>query len=215
MMNLSVNAEGIEKRYNRRKIFSNINFTLHEKESMAITGRNGSGKSTLLKIIAGVLSPTKGDISLSVENKDIPMHDWFTRIGFVAPYLRMYEEFTAAENLRLFSKIRGLSFSENAMLELLRRVNLFDRRNDYVRTYSSGMKQRLKYVFALIHEPPVLLLDEPLSNLDDEGIATVRQIISGQKDKGILIIATNEKQDAELCKEIIDLNTQFTGGGTR
>lgn len=215
MMNLSVNAEGIEKRYNRRKIFSNINFTLHEKESMAITGRNGSGKSTLLKIIAGVLSPTKGDISLSVGNKDIPMHDWFTRVGFVAPYLRMYEEFTAAENLRLFSKIRGLSFSENAMFELLRRVNLFDRRNDYVRTYSSGMKQRLKYVFALIHEPPVLLLDEPLSNLDDEGIATVRQIISGQKDKGILIIATNEKQDAELCKEIIDLNTQFTGGGIR
>jgi heme exporter protein A len=136
-------------------------------------------------------------------------------VGFVAPYLQLYDEFTALENLRLLRRIRGIRTSDETMLALLRRVNLFDRRNDFVRTYSSGMKQRLKYAFALLHEPPVLLLDEPASNLDDEGIATVRQIIEEQKKKGILIIATNEQHDAELCQQTIDLNKQTGRGENR
>ncbi len=214
-MSVSITADGIEKRYNRRKIFSNINFCLREKESLAITGRNGSGKSTLLKIIAGVLSPTRGEISLTLEDKNITASEWFTLVGFVAPYLQLYDEFTALENLRLLRRIRGIRTPDEAMTALLRRVNLFDRRNDFVRTYSSGMKQRLKYAFALLHEPPVLLLDEPASNLDDEGVATVREIIGQQKQKGILIIATNEKHDTELCQQTIDLNKQLGGGENR
>jgi heme exporter protein A len=212
MMKISITAEGIEKRYNRRKIFSDINFTLGEKSSLAITGRNGSGKSTLLKIIAGVLLPTRGEISLGVGDKIVMPSDLFTYVGFVAPYLQLYDEFTALENLRLLRKIRGVQIPDKTMLELLRKVNLFDRRNDFVRTYSSGMKQRLKYAFALLHEPFVLLLDEPVSNLDDEGIETVRQIIGEQKTKGILIIATNEHRDAELCQQMIDLNKQVGEG---
>lgn len=208
-MSVSITADGIEKKYNRRKIFSNINFNLRENDSLAITGRNGSGKSTLLKIISGALSPTEGEISLTIENKNVAASDRFTLVGFVAPYLQLYDEFTALENLRLLRRIRGIRTSDETMLALLRRVNLFDRRNDFVRTYSSGMKQRLKYAFALLHEPPVLLLDEPASNLDDEGIATVRQIIEEQKKKGILIIATNEQHDAELCQQTIDLNKQI------
>jgi heme exporter protein A len=214
-MSVSITAEGIEKRYNRRKIFSNINFALRENDSLAITGRNGSGKSTLLKIISGALSPTEGEISLTIENKNVAASDRFTLVGFVAPYLQLYDEFTALENLRLLRRIRGIRTSDETMLALLRRVNLFDRRNDFVRTYSSGMKQRLKYAFALLHEPPVLLLDEPASNLDDEGIATVRQIIEEQKKKGILIIATNEQHDAELCQQTIDLNKQIGRGEDR
>jgi len=214
-MSVSITADGIEKRYNRRKIFSNINFNLRENDSLAITGRNGSGKSTLLKIISGALSPTEGEISLTIENKNVAASDRFTLVGFVAPYLQLYDEFTALENLRLFRRIRGIRTSDETMLALLRRVNLFDRRNDFVRTYSSGMKQRLKYAFALLHEPPVLLLDEPASNLDDEGIATVRQIIEEQKKKGILIIATNEQHDAELCQQTIDLNKQIGRGENR
>jgi heme exporter protein A len=214
-MSVSITADGIEKRYNRRKIFSNINFNLRENDSLAITGRNGSGKSTLLKIISGALSPTEGEISLTIENKNVAASDRFTLVGFVAPYLQLYDEFTALENLRLLRRIRGIRTSDETMLALLRRVNLFDRRNDFVRTYSSGMKQRLKYAFALLHEPPVLLLDEPASNLDDEGIATVRQIIEEQKKKGILIIATNEQHDAELCQQTIDLNKQIGRGENR
>ena len=214
-MSVSITADGIEKKYNRRKIFSNINFALRENDSLAITGRNGSGKSTLLKIISGALSPTEGEISLTIENKNVAASDRFTLVGFVAPYLQLYDEFTALENLRLLRRIRGIRTSDETMLALLRRVNLFDRRNDFVRTYSSGMKQRLKYAFALLHEPPVLLLDEPASNLDDEGIATVRQIIEEQKKKGILIIATNEQHDAELCQQTIDLNKQIGRGENR
>jgi len=214
-MSVSITADGIEKKYNRRKIFSNINFALRENDSLAITGRNGSGKSTLLKIISGALSPTEGEISLTIENKNVAASDRFTLVGFVAPYLQLYDEFTALENLRLLRRIRGIRTSDETILALLRRVNLFDRRNDFVRTYSSGMKQRLKYAFALLHEPPVLLLDEPASNLDDEGIATVRQIIEEQKKKGILIIATNEQHDAELCQQTIDLNKQIGRGENR
>jgi heme exporter protein A len=208
-MGISITAIGIEKKYNRRKIFSDINFTLNETESLAITGKNGSGKSTLLKIIASALSPTKGEISFSDGSKKSPSSEWFKLIGFVSPYLQLYDEFSALENLYLFRKIRGIKISDDRISELLRKVNLYDRRNDAVHAYSSGMKQRLKYAFALLHDPPVLLLDEPTSNLDQEGIATVRQIIADQKKEGILIIATNERQDAELCQKNIGLNAQI------
>lgn len=213
-MDVRLNAKGLTKYFNRRKIFSDIGFDLKNEDSLAITGRNGSGKSTLLKIVAGVLSPTHGQINLINDGVQISPLERFEHIGFVAPYLQLYDEFTAMENLRLLNKIRNLSVADGTMTEFLRRLNLFERRNDYVRTYSSGMKQRLKYACALIHEPHILLLDEPTSNLDDEGINTVRQIIREHKEEGILVIATNEAEDTVLCSQTIDMNRQAGGGKT-
>lgn len=208
MSSLEFSAAGIGKTFNRRKIFSGIEFVLHEGESLAIAGRNGSGKSTLLKILAGVLSPTRGTVALSLHGTTVAPAERFTAIGMVSPYLQLYDEFTGWENLDFLRRIRAIEVPDSDLTDLLRRVNLLPRKDDEVRTYSSGMKQRLKYAFALLHRPPLLLLDEPASNLDAEGIETVRGIIADQKGRGALIIATNDPADIEYCDRTIDLNAQ-------
>jgi heme exporter protein A len=207
MNEISFTADKLAKKFNRRTIFSDISFLLHAKNSLAITGKNGSGKSTLVKILSGVLSPTRGSITLQIDGANVAPANHFSYFGLVSPYLQLYDEFTGLENLELFNKIRGLSVAREHLQQLLQRVNLHERQDDLVRTYSSGMKQRLKYAFALFHKPPILFLDEPTSNLDAEGIETVRQIIKEQKSNGILIIATNDDDDVKLCDQRIDLNS--------
>ncbi len=205
-MNIKLEVRNIKKIFNGRKIFSDINFQLENKSALAITGRNGSGKSTLVKIIAGVLSPTNGRVDFYLNGKSIDLQNRYQYFGFVAPYLQMYDEFTAMENLDLFARVRGIGVDKDYIDLLLKRVNLYERKDSYVREYSSGMKQRLKYAFALLHKPPLLILDEPRSNLDAEGISVVYQIIQEQKQNGCVIIATNDSEDIQFCNQEIDLN---------
>ena len=211
MAQIQFEGHGLEKLFSRRKIFSAVDFSLVESDSLAIAGRNGSGKSTLLKILAHVLAPTRGKVSLTIGGGTIKAEDTFRYIGLVAPYLQMYDEFTALENLRIFRDIRGLEAPDAGLSGWLDRLGLGPRSDDLVRTYSSGMKQRLKFAFALLHQPPVLLLDEPSSNLDSEGIAVVYDIIKEQQQRGIVIIATNDDAERKLCRNQIDLNVQQKG----
>ena len=206
MNGLTLQALGISKVFNRRTIFSGINFILQATNSLAVTGRNGSGKSTLLKIIAGVLSPTQGSVSLSITNKQIDSKFRFQHIGFVAPYLQLYDEFTAWENLIIVRKIRGVKVDDGYLTRLLQIMNLEERKNDFVRTFSSGMKQRLKYAFALLHQPSVLILDEPTTNLDESGHEAVYDIIEEQKRHGIVIVATNDSEEVKLCEQVLDFD---------
>lgn len=144
----------------------------------------------------------------SVDTKQIEIEDFKHHIGFVSPYLNLYDEFTALENLQFLSSIRGTSQQNSQRIkDLLTRVGLWSRRDDAVGTFSSGMKQRLKYAFALLHEPAVLILDEPTSNLDAEGIDIVAQIMQEQKKSNILIIATNNSEEASSCTQQIQLGT--------
>jgi heme exporter protein A len=122
--------------------------------------------------------------------------------------LNLYDEFTALENLQFLSRIRSAALqNDERMKELLMVVGLWSRRDDIVGTFSSGMKQRLKYAFALLHHPAVLILDEPTSNLDAEGIEVIREIIRKQKETNILIIATNNKEEARWCSQQIQVGT--------
>jgi heme exporter protein A len=212
--NITFEAAGISRTFNRRKIFTDISFKLSDHESLAITGKNGSGKSTLIKICASVLSATGGKTVLSIGDKEVDPTTTFSYIGFVAPYLQLYDEFSGWENLKLVARLRGINSPDFAITQLLERLNLWNRRHDSYKTYSSGMRQRLKYAFALLHEPPVLFLDEPTSNLDQEGTDTVYQIMEEQKQKGILILATNDQHDLRMCDRIIalDIPSQNTGG---
>lgn len=186
-------CENLEKRFINKLIFKGVNFKLKTGDSLAITGRNGSGKSTLIKIIANLIKATSGKITLRINNKEILKEDLICCMGFCAPYLNLYEEFTAYENLEFFMKLKceGESVKEK-INNLLNRVNLYNCRNNLVREYSTGMKQKLKLAFALINEPKLLLLDEPQSNLDFEGIELINTIIEEQNNRGILIIASNE-----------------------
>ena len=203
-----VEVESLRKIYQRFVILSLLTFKAKEGEVVGIAGRNGAGKSTFMKILAGVLAPTAGSISFTIGGKIIPQNERFQCIGFVSPYLQLYEEFTGWENLDLCRKIRGIDVEDSRLSALLEQVTLENRGDDVVRTYSSGMKQRLKYACALLHQPPVLMLDEPTSNLDSEGCDIVRNIVRSQQEHGLTFIATNEPDELRWCTSIIDLNQQ-------
>ncbi len=199
-------VSNLAKEYNRRPVFRDISFSLEKNDSLAITGKNGSGKSTLIKILIGVLSPTKGSVAITVDGSLLSSASARDQIGVVSPHLQMYEEFSAVENLQILSRIRALRrYSEEESGELLRQFNLWEKRGEHVRTYSSGMKQRLKFVFALLHKPALLLLDEPTANLDVDGIRVVQQVVKNQKKSGILIVATNSSAEARWCRGRIHL----------
>jgi heme exporter protein A len=203
---IKITARNLRKVFGRLLVFDNINFELEDGSSLVIAGRNGSGKSTLVKIIAGILGPTSGEVIYELDGASIDRVDWFRYVGFVAPYLQLYDEFTGYENLQIVAKLRGLGGWDKRIFELLEMVNLYHRKDDLVRGYSSGMKQRLKYAFALIHEPKVLILDEPTANLDQEGVELVWRISEEQKNRGILIVATNEAREMEMCEMVLNLD---------
>ena len=203
MSDYSLQSDSLSKSFGRRLIFSNINFQWQEKGIFGISGPNGSGKSTLVKIIAGLISPSKGKLIHKNSGGEIIPEKLHNHIGFVSPYLVLYEEFSAWENLKIFAEIRGVTFDEARVLFYLNEFLLENRKDDLVKTYSSGMKQRLKFIFALMHSPEVLIFDEPTSNLDDEGKKVVYKIINDEGKSRIVIIASNEIKDLELCNELL------------
>ena len=205
MNRLTLKVSGLKRAFNRRTVFAGLDLEMNQRDSLTVTGRNGSGKSTLLKILAGVLSPSRGTIDLSLDTVPVSADLWYRYIGFVAPYLQLYDEFSALENLEFFRRVRGLK-EDLPLIPLLERFGIEDRRDDPLRTFSSGMKQRVKYAFALLHRPPVLLLDEPTSNLDAAGIQTVYRIIEEQKEQGIVIVATNNSEEIGRCERLLDLD---------
>ncbi len=204
--NILLQADSVTKTFGRRLIFKNVSFNFNQNGVYGIAGINGSGKSTLVKIIAGIISSTKGKIIHKINDEEIIYEKLHNYIGFVSPYLILYDEFSAEENLMFFAKIRGISYDKDKIEYLLNTFLIFDRKNDNVKTYSSGMKQRLKYIFALMHSPKFLILDEPTSNLDSSGKEIVYKIIEDESQNNIVVIASNEESDLILSRETIELH---------
>ena len=199
-------TENIGKRFGRRVLFQRLSLEADPERTLAITGPNGSGKSTLIKILAGVMKPTRGAVHLSVGNSEISEEERPMYVGLVAPYLNLYDAFTPRENLRFVAKARRISSFQDRISRVLGKVELSTRADDPVGTFSSGMKQRLRFAFALFTEPPVLLLDEPSANLDANGVKLVREIIQQARDDGqIVIVATNDADEAASCDDSINV----------
>ncbi len=205
MSDFSIQASDLKKTFGRRLIFNNVNFSLSGNSIFGITGANGSGKSTLIKIIAGINSPSSGKIAYNYNSEQIEPENLHNFIGFVSPYLVLYDEFSAWENLNYFANIRDVVFNKEKIEHLLNQFLLYNRKDDILKTYSSGMKQRMKFIFALMHSPKLILLDEPTSNLDDEGKESVYGIIEEERKENIVIVASNEKSDLQFCKEKLKL----------
>lgn len=205
MTNYSVEALELNKSFGRRLIFNDLQFRFDKSGVYGISGPNGSGKSTLVKIIAGILGASKGKIVHKLNDQEIAEERLHDHIGFVSPYLVLYEEFSTYENLKLFAEIRGVKFNKERVDYLLNKFLLYKRKDDLLKTYSSGMKQRVKFIFALMHSPQLIILDEPTSNLDDEGKNSVYELVREEGQKNIVLIASNEKNDLELCNDIVYL----------
>lgn len=201
-------VEGVDKNYDLRPVLSNVSFRLQSGDVLGITGHNGSGKSTLMKILANVLERTAGSVSWVKNGTAIDEEALHPHIGYVAPYLQLYTEFTPKEHLQIISQIRNAPHDEAYAAELFRRFGLADRTDDPLNSFSSGMLQRAKYVIALSHHPDFLFLDEPMTNLDAEGIETVRSIVEDEQNGRITLIATNDRDDLQLCSHRLALGEQ-------
>jgi len=202
----SLKVSKICKYYAGSLVFKDISFELHPGEVLAIAGWNGSGKSTLLRIIAGLVRPSKGQVEMFIEDEPVPRESRRKFVGMVAPALALYDELTALENMEFFCRVRGISYDRDSCLKLMQRVGLTENANKECRNYSSGMKQRLKIVQALLHKPQLLLLDEPGCNLDTKGMQIVENVISKQRQLGMTVIASNEKRELDYADSIINLS---------
>lgn len=199
--NLLIKASSVSKKYTGRTLFKDISLSIKACESLAITGHNGSGKSTLLKILSGISRPDKGSVQFTDSDSCISSEDLYKYIGFSSPEINPYDELTGYENIAFALKDKT-PFPE----KLIADFNLTDHINKRVKLYSTGMKQRLKLILALSRDPVALFLDEPGSNLDTDGKKIMRTVINKKKKDMIIIIATNEADEANLCSRVISLD---------
>ena len=197
---MQITLDNVGKRFNREWIFRHLNYTFVADKKYAITGVNGSGKSTLLQTIAGSISHNEGKIGFAVQQKPIEEENHFKYISIAAPYLELIEELTAIEFLNFHKQFKLLTLSNDEILQIAGLKKAADKQ---IRYYSSGMKQRLKLAQAFFCSAPVLLLDEPTTNLDAEGIALYRNLIDNYTKEKLVIISSNDKQEYEFCETII------------
>lgn len=203
---ISVELDLVTKDFQGKRVFSEISVLAKPGECLVITGCNGSGKSTLLKIIAGVVRPTHGVVNFIAGDQKIPGNQRLDYLGFVSPEVVMYNALTGYENVEFLLEVRGLDASHQLLKECLERVGLGIYGGNAVRTYSTGMRQRLKFAVLLALNPAVWLLDEPSSNLDDDGKRLVQELIqSGQERDVTILLATNENAEACYADKIVSL----------
>jgi heme exporter protein A len=183
------------KRYGRLRVFREIQAEAHSGQVLVLAGRNGSGKSTLLRIVAGLTRPSSGQVVFSRDGRPLSYEERRRLTGLVAVDVALYGELTAWENLSFFARVRGLPLAPAEGERLLAEVGLTGRGEDLVQTYSSGMRQRLKFACAMLHRPPLLLLDEPGSSLDEAGRAMVEALVGRQRTHGLVVLATNDPSE--------------------
>lgn len=199
-MTIEITLNNVGKRFNREWIFRHFNYELVSGKSYAITGSNGSGKSTLLQVIAGSLTHNEGTIGFTNGQLSTAIEQLYTHIAIAAPYLELVEEMTAKEMLEFHSQFKLLVLP---IAEILQLVGLEKATSKQIRYYSSGMKQRLKLAQAFFSNTPVLLLDEPTTNLDLDGIALYHQLINNYTTNKLVIVSSNDKQEYDFCEEVI------------
>ena len=201
-----LSAVNLNKRFGNRKVIRDISFEFETGQSLAVTGPNGSGKTTLLLTLLGSYQPSRGEVIYTEDNQKLAEDTIRDKTALVAPYLNLYDSLTAEENLVFFTAVSGVQVTGKELDLLFERVGLEGRAQDPVGTYSSGMKQRLKYAAAILKKPEFLFLDEPTANLDDDGKKMVFDIIEEFKPKSIVVIATNEPKEQDYARQICRLD---------
>ena len=201
---MKINLTKLGKRFNRDWIFRNLDFQFSHRKHYAITGPNGSGKSTLLQIIAGSAIHNEGSIDYFENDKSLSPEKIFQKISFAAPYLEVIEEMTLTEFFSFHDNMKGWQ-PQMETKEIISIVNLKKAAHKQIRYFSSGMKQRVKLAQAIFSNTPIVLLDEPLTNLDEEGVSLYLNLIEKYCENRMVIISSNDKKEYSFCNEMIDL----------
>jgi heme exporter protein A len=178
-----IRGQGLEKRYGRKRVLTGVDVTVPDGGFAVVTGPNGSGKTTLLRLLAGLAVPTRGSLAVRVDR---------SRLGYLAHEPLVYRELTAVENLDLYGRLYRVPERRERIGMLLERFSLWDARNERVSTYSRGMTQRLALCRAFLHEPELLLLDEPYSALDEDGSALLDRELEALAGRQTLVVATHD-----------------------
>ena len=178
-----IRAEGLSRSFGTKRVLRDLDFEVAERDFLLVTGPNGSGKSTLLALCAGLLAPTGGSLEVSVERGEL---------GYLAHEPLLYRELTALENLDLYGRLYRLPERRERIGMLLERLRLWDSRHERVGSFSRGMTQRLALCRALLHEPRLLLLDEPYAGLDEAGADLLDDELGGLAGDCTFVVATHE-----------------------
>jgi ABC-type multidrug transport system ATPase subunit len=195
---MKITLDNAGKRYNRDWVFRKLTYHFESGKSFALLGPNGSGKSTLIQIIACNQSPTEGTVQFTDGDKKIAVEDVFQHISLCAPYMQLIEEFTLAEQLSFHFNFKPAieGFTVENVVQLL---GMEKHARKQIRYFSSGMKQRVKLCLSLLTDVPVILLDEPATNLDEAGIAWYHQLVSDYLKDRLLIVSSNRVEEYEMC----------------
>ncbi|MEM0963408.1 MAG: ABC transporter ATP-binding protein [Bacteroidota bacterium] len=190
-------ADQLSMRFGRRRLFDGLTVAVEPGDPLAVVGPNGAGKSTLLLLFAGLLTPTGGTVRLDLDGTPVEPRDVPRSVGYVAPALDLYDALTARETLAFLARARALDSASQRVDATLDRVGLAARAEDPVGAFSTGMRQRLRIATALVHDPPVLLLDEPGATLDAAGRDLIASLVAD--DARVVVLATNDPAEAQLC----------------
>ena len=197
-----LNFENVKKNFGQIKALDNISFNVNKNSIHGILGPNGSGKSTLMRILSGLIKSWSGNIFLHGKKIEKKSNEYLKSFGFMIEEPSFYEYLSAEENLKIFCRL--LNYNFNVVFESLKRVDLYDWRKTKVKNFSYGMKQRLGIAQAILHDPDILILDEPNNGLDPKGIADMNRLIEGlQKEGKTICISTHILKDVErLCDSV-------------
>lgn len=205
-MEFFLTAENISKKFDKNFLFRNINISISQGTVLTLTGRNGAGKSTLLQILAGLISPTQGKITFQTDTgkEDIKKHS-----ALVSPYINLYDELNLDEHIRFVSNLRNLSI-QNDQLNEFKEVFQLSNNKKIIKYYSSGMKQKAKYILAMITNPKIYFFDEPFTNLDKNGIDYINSFIEKKQKKTAFVIASNYILEQSFSTQNVDLSYTTT-----
>ena len=204
-MPMRINLNNLGKRYNRDWVFRNLSFEFVAPKKYAIIGPNGSGKSTLLQIISGGVIFNEGNIQyIGADNKNINSEKIYRHVSISAPYLELIEEMTLIEFFSFHQRMKGWLQSITVQ-QIIGELKLEDAAHKQIRYFSSGMKQRVKLAQAIFSDVPVVLLDEPLTNLDEAGITLYHSLISNFCEDRMVLVSSNDPKEYSFCNQVIDI----------
>ncbi|MFZ4706631.1 MAG: ABC transporter ATP-binding protein [Bacteroidales bacterium] len=202
---MRINLEKISKKFNYEWIFREVNYTFESGNAYVILGANGSGKSTLMQIVAGNLLPTSGKINFTDGASEISQELLYRHVSISAPYLELIEEFTLAEILEFHRKFKPFrdKMNDSQIIEI---TGLSRVQNKPIRYFSSGMKQRVKLALAILSDTKIVLLDEPASNLDKQGVEWYQQLVGSNSSERVFIVCSNsQSHEYSFCNNEIQI----------